>query len=83
MYHWRGVLIREGRWHTEPRPKASARSGSHSQLAVRFAKVAMTELCPPMPVTVRLQLANGRCAEIDLTGIEQFASVLGTLERQP
>ncbi|MFC4311602.1 hypothetical protein ACFPN2_21060 [Steroidobacter flavus] len=36
----------------------------------------MTELCPPMPVTVRLQLANGRCAEIDLTGIEQLASVL-------
>lgn len=82
MYHWRGVLIREGRWHAEPKPKASAKSRSHSQLAVRFAKVAMTELCPPMPVTVRLQLANGRCAQIDLTGIEQLASVLGALERQ-
>jgi len=82
MYHWRGVLIREGRWHTEPKPKASATSRSGSPLALRFAKVAMTELCPPMPVTVRLQLANGRCAEIDLTGIEQLASVLGALERQ-
>lgn len=83
MYHWRGMLIREGRWHAEPKPKASAKSRSHSPLAVRFAKVAMTERCPPMPVTVRLQLANGRCAEIDLTGIEQLASVLGALERQP
>lgn len=36
MYHWRGVLIREGRWHAEPKPKASAKSRSHSPLAVRL-----------------------------------------------
>ena len=83
MYHWRGVLIREGHWRTEPKPKASATAGSRSPLALRFAKVAITERCPPMPVTVRLQLANGRCAEIDLTGIGQLASILGALERQP
>jgi len=82
MYHWRGVLIREGRWHAEPKPKASAKPRSRSPLALRFAKVDVTDLRPPMPVTVRLQLANGRCAEIDLTGIEQLASVLGALERQ-
>ena len=22
MYHWRGVLIREGHWHQEPKPPA-------------------------------------------------------------
>ena len=81
MYHWRGVLVREGRWSQEP--KASAKSGGPSSLALRFAKVAVTDRCPPIPVTVRLQLANGRCAEIDLMGIEQLASVLGALERQP
>jgi hypothetical protein len=32
--------------------------------ALRFAKVAVAELCPPMPVIVRLHLANGRRAEI-------------------
>jgi len=83
MYHWRGVLIREGRWHAEPKPKASAKSRSRSPSALRFAKVDVMDLRPPMPVTVRLQLANGRLAEIDLTGLEQLASVLGALERQP
>jgi hypothetical protein len=81
MYHWRGVLIREGRWHQEP--KASAKSRERSPLALRFAKVAVTDLRPPMPVTVRLQLANGRRAEIDLTGVEQLEALLRALERQP
>jgi hypothetical protein len=81
MYHWRGVLIREGHWHQEPR--ASAKSRGRSPLALRFAKVAVTGLCPPMPVTVRLHLANGRRAEIDLSGIEQLEVLLGALERQP
>jgi hypothetical protein len=83
MYHWRCELIREGRWHQEPKPKASAKSRGRSSLALRFAKVAVTEPCPPMPVTVRLHLANGRRAEIDLTGIEQLEAILVTLERQP
>jgi hypothetical protein len=48
MYHWRGMLIREGHWNREP--KASAKSRSRSPLALRFAKVAVTELCPPMLV---------------------------------
>ena len=81
MYHWRGVLVREGRWSQEP--KASAKSGGPSSLALRFAKVAVTDRCPPMPLTVRLHLANGRRAEIDLTGIEQLQAILGALERQP
>lgn len=83
MYHWRGVLIREGRWHQESKPKASATSRGRSPLALHFAKVAVTGLHSPMPLTIRLQLANGRRAEIDLTGIEQLAAILGALERQP
>jgi hypothetical protein len=83
MYHWRGVLIREGHWHEEPKPEASAKSRRRSLLALRFAKVAVTDLCPPMPVTVRLHLANGRRAEIDLMGVEQLEATLAALERQP
>jgi hypothetical protein len=83
MYHWRGVLIREGHWQQESKPKVSRKSRNRSPLALRFAKVAVTDLCPPMPLAVRLHLANGRRAEIDLTGIEQLAALLGALERQP
>jgi hypothetical protein len=81
MYHWRGVLIREGHWHQEP--KAFAKTRSRSPLALRFAKVSVTDRCPPVPLTVRLHLANGRRAEIDLAGIEQLETILGALERQP
>ena len=83
MYHWRGVLIGEGRWHQESKPKISTKSRSRSPLALRFAKVAVTERYRPMPVTVRLHLANGRRAEIDLTGVEQLDAILGALERRP
>jgi len=83
MYHWRGVLIREGRWHQEPKPKASAASRSRSPLPLRFAKVAVADRCPRMPVILRLHLANGRRAEIDVTQVEQLEAILGALERQP
>lgn len=83
MYHWRGVLIREGHWHREPKPEPSAQSQSRSPLALRFAKIAVTGLRPPMPVTVRLHLVNGRRAEIDLQGVEQLDAIFALLERQP
>ena len=83
MYHWRGVLIRKGHWTQDPTPKAPAKSRSRLPLALRFAKVAVTDPYPPNPITVRLHLANGRRAEIDLTGVEQFAAILGALERRP
>lgn len=82
MYHWRGVLIREGRWQ-ERKPKVSGRLRSSSPVPMRFTKVAVTELRPPMPVTVRLHLSNGRHAEIDLRGVEQLDVLLTALERQP
>lgn len=80
MYHWRGVLVREGHWEQER--KAFAKSRSRSPVSPRFAKVSVRELCPPMPVTVRWHLANGRRAEIDLPGVEQLEAVLGMLDRQ-
>jgi hypothetical protein len=83
MYHWRGVLIREGHWHQEPKPQASAKSPRRSPAAPRFAKVAITELCPPKPIIVRLHLANGRRAEIDLVGVDQLEAIIGALERLP
>jgi hypothetical protein len=81
IYHWRGVLIRQGRWH--PEPKTTAKSGCRSTLALRFARITVTDRCPPMLLTVRLHVTNGRRAEIDLMGIEQLGAILGVLERQP
>lgn len=83
MYQWRGMLIREGHWHQEPKPETSAKSRNTPIRAPRFAKVAVTDLCPPTLVTVRLHLANGRRAEIDLMGVEQLEATITALERQP
>lgn len=83
MYHWRGVLIREGHWHQEPKSKTPTKSQRRSALAPRFAQVAIIQSCPPAPLIVRLHLANGRRAEIDLAGVDQLEAIIGALERRP
>lgn len=82
MYYWRRGLMREGRWQQEPKPKASAKSRSHSARTAPY-EVSATERCSSMLVTMRLHLANGRRAEIDLMGIDWVEAILGTLGRQP
>ena len=37
IYHWRGVLVREGHWSQEP--KSSATSGEPSSLALRWPRL--------------------------------------------
>lgn len=83
MYRWRQVLIREGRWHDQPNTRAcsgAARSGSPAPL--RFARVAVTEPSRPVELIVRVQLGNGRRAEIELGELDQLREVLGMLERR-
>jgi hypothetical protein len=82
MYHWRGVLIREGHWREELKTKSSAKSQGDVPPA-RFAQVAVTERAAAAALTVRLHLANGRHAEIELMEVEQLVSMLIALEHQP
>src|SRR5690606_4364087 len=64
LYHWRGVLIQEGRWEPTRSPRQTKRAtpGLES-IPLQFARVALTE-APTAAYIVRLQLGNGRRAEI-------------------
>jgi hypothetical protein len=76
-YQWRAALIREGSWSDEP---GVTRRASH-QVPQRFARVAVAELPQEIPVIVRVQLGNGRRAEIELGRAEQLREVVDLLER--
>lgn len=83
MYHWRNVLRREGRWTEEPPrrsiPASEAKNGK--RIPLRFARVALTESPRSAPLTVRVQLRNGRRAEVDLSDRAELAEVLALLEQ--
>lgn len=84
MYYWRTVLRREGRWPEETdeadrgrRPGVALES---ARVPLRFARVKLERACRGSPVTVRVMLANGRCAQIELEDTQQLSAVLGALE---
>lgn len=83
MYHWRSVLIREGRWQEQP--NATSRTGvvrGRSLAPPRFARVAITDAPRSAPLIVRVVLDNGRRAEIELGELGQLGEVLGIVERR-
>jgi hypothetical protein len=83
LYHWRGVLIQEGRWQpTQPPRQAKRATPRLEAVSLQFARVAVTE-APMAPYIVRLQLGNGRRAEIELTQIDSLMQLIGALEQQP
>lgn len=79
LYQWRARLIRDGLWHTrtpEPKPELP-----NQVVPARFARVAVTS--PTPAYVVRLQLGNGRRAEIELTHIDPLVQLISALEKQP
>lgn len=83
LYHWRGVLIQEGRW--QPARSASQAKRATSGLKavpLQFARVALTE-APTAAYIVRLQLGNGRRAEIEVRHMESLLQLITAMERQP
>ena len=78
LYQWRSRLIRDGRW---PAKICKAEISPPSKVVpVRFARVAVTG---PGPVyVVRLQLGNGRRAEIEVADIVPLIDLIGALEKQ-
>jgi hypothetical protein len=75
MYHWRGVLIREGLWQAQP-----MESGHKSAVPLTFARVAVTDATRSAPLIVRVVLGNGRRAEIELSELSQLGKILSALE---
>jgi hypothetical protein len=79
LYQWRSRLVRDGQWPAAIR--ASAPNSPSEVVPVRFARVAVTS---PAPVyVVRLQLGNGRRAEIEMAHIDPLVHLIGALESQP
>lgn len=78
-YRWKRVLGRTGQW-TEaaaaPVVKRKKRAG-----AVRFARVAVSDMPRATSMLLRVVLANGRRAELEIGGVGDLRDVLCVLER--
>lgn len=79
LYQWRSRLVRDGQW---PATRRSVAPRSPSEgVPMRFARVSVTS---PSPMyVVRLQLGNGRHAEIEMAHIDPLVHLIGALESQP
>ena len=87
-YRWKGILRRSGTWvdAATARPgRAHARALRSAQLPVRFARVEVSDAAVEAPTAaamiLRLVLANGRRAELELTNVGQLRQVVAALER--
>ena len=87
-YRWKGVLRRSGVWvdAAAARPRlARARASRSGQLPVRFARVEVSDAAMMAPTAasmiLRMVLANGRRAELELTNVGQLLQVVIALER--
>ena len=85
MYYWRSVLRREGRWPEEPgrtdRGRKPGVASESARVPLRFARVKLEQSSRGSALTIRVTLANGRRAEIDLEDTQRLSEVLGALER--
>ncbi len=83
-YRWARILRRQGRWDVaEPRankPKRTRAAASAKFVRVRLASREAGST-PATPLTLRVQLANGRSGELQLQGTEQLLQVLAALEQ--
>lgn len=78
LYQWRSRLIRDGRW---PATLRAAPKRPSEVVPMRFARVAVTSPAPMY--VVRLQLGNGRRAEVEVAQLDPLVHLIDALERQP
>jgi len=85
MYYWRTALRRKGLWPEERghpgRERGAAAVSEPARVPLRFARVKLDQVDRGLSLTVRVMLANGRRAEIELEGVQHLSEVLGALER--
>ena len=83
-YRWRRVLRRTAQW-IEADGTATvgkAAMAKKRNAAVRFARVAIKDTAvASASMFLRLVLANGRRAELEIGGVAHLGEVLGVLER--
>jgi transposase-like protein len=84
MYYWRSVLRQEGRWPGESgetdRGRRPAVASESARVPLRFARVKLERADGGSALTIRVTLANGRRAEIELQDTQRLSEVLGALE---
>jgi transposase-like protein len=83
-YRWRRVLRRTGQWIEADGTATVGKAATvkKSKAAVRFARVAVKDTAvASASMFLRLVLANGRCAELEIGGVAHLGEVLGVLER--
>jgi hypothetical protein len=78
-YRWKRVLRRRGQWAEAA--AAPAAKKKKRVAAVRFARVAVSDVPRPTSMLLRLVLVNGRRAELEIGGVANLGEVLSVLER--
>lgn len=78
LYQWRSRLVRDGQWPA--RIRAAASTSPSEVVPVRFARVAVASSASAY--VVRLQLGNGRRAEIEMADLDPLVHLIGALERR-
>ena len=82
-YRWKRTLRRTGQW-IEDQERAPARKPAcrNRKVVTRFARVEVQDsAAPSSSMLLRLTLGNGRRAELEVSGVAQFAELIGALER--
>lgn len=80
LYHWRNVLIDEGRWQPTRPPRKAKHGARREAPPVHFARVTVAHAAMA-PYIVRLHLGNGRRAELELTQVDPLIQLIGALEQ--
>jgi hypothetical protein len=78
-YRWKRVLRRTGQW-TEATASPAVKKKKRVA-AVRFARVAVSDAPASASMLLRVVLANGRRAELEIGGVANLGEVLSVLER--
>jgi hypothetical protein len=78
-YRWKRVLRRTGQWAEAT--AAPAVKKKKRVAAVRFARVAVSDMPRPTSMLLRVVLVNGRRAELEIGGVANLGEVLSVLER--
>ena len=82
LYHWRNVLIHEGRWQPTQQPRKTRLATRREAVPLHFARVAVGWGADGAVLhIVRLQFGNGRRAEIELTQIDPLIQLISALEQ--
>lgn len=79
LYQARSRLVRQGLWSANRRDSKAA--PCNQVVPVHFARVAIA--APTPAYVLRLQLTNGRRAEIELAHVDPLVQLISALEKQP